>query len=144
MAEIKINTGTIRLRVECDGREEFIAFNPDDVVFINRFCELMTAMEKKQEEYNVKAEELEKVTETDSLGFPINMKEKLALVLDICSFMRTQVDEVFGAGTSHKIFGDANTLDMFTQFFEGITPFIQRNRDEKMARYIAEKQQGVM
>jgi hypothetical protein len=78
------------------------------------------------------------------VGVPVNMKEKLALMLDICYFMRGQMDSVFGVGTSQKVFGDANTLDMFTQFFDGITPFIQKNRAEKMAKYTAATQQNVM
>ena len=144
MAGIKINTGIIRLQVECDGRMDEIAFNPDDVGFINNFCELMKAMEEKQAEYDAKIEELESDTSTDTYGIPSNIKERLALMLEICLFMRGQVDSVFGAGTSQKIFGDANTLDMFTQFFEGITPYIQKNRQEKMAKYMAGRQAGVM
>lgn len=144
MAGIKINTGVIRLKVECDGREEEIVFNPDDVVFMDKFVNLMSEMEKKQAEYDEKARELDAETETNAVGVPVNMKEKLALMLDICYFMRGQVDSVFGIGTSQKVFGDANTLDMFTQFFDGITPFIQKNRAEKMAKYTAATQQNVM
>lgn len=144
MTGFKINTGIIRLRVECDDREEVIAFNPDDVTFVSNFCDLMTAMEQKQAEYDEKIEQLEQVEETDAFGVPVNIKERLALMLEICTFMRGQVDKVFGVGTSQKIFGNANTLDMFTQFFEGITPYIQKNRAEKVAKYIAGKQAGVM
>ena len=144
MAAIKINTGLIRLKVECDGREEEIVFNPDDVVFMDKFVNLMDEMEKKQAEYDEKAKELDAETNADSFGVPLNMKEKLALMLDICTFMRGQVDMVFGVGTSQKIFGNANTLDMFTQFFDGITPYIQKNREEKMAKYIHANTQGVM
>ena len=144
MTVIKINTGIIRLQVECDGRTDEIAFNPDDVGFVNRFCDLTKAMETKQAEYDAKIEELEKEEGFDTFGIPSNTKERLALMLEICLFMREQVDMVFGAGTSQKIFGDVNTLEMFTQFFDGITPYIQKNRQEKMAKYIASKQAGVM
>ena len=144
MAAIKINTGMIRLQVECDGRTEEITFNPDDVGFINKFCDLMKTMEEKQVEYDARIAELEKEESFDTYGIPHNMKERLALMLEICLFMREQVDMVFGAGTSQKIFGDANTLEMFTQFFEGIAPYIQKNREEKMAKYISGKQAGVM
>ena len=144
MAAIKINTGMIRLQVECDGRTEEITFNPDDVGFINKFCDLMKTMEEKQVEYDARIAELEKEESFDTYGIPHNMKGRLALMMEICQFMRGQVDMVFGAGTSQKIFGDANTLEMFTQFFDGIAPYIQKNREGKMAKYIAGKQAGVM
>jgi hypothetical protein len=101
-------------------------------------------METKQAEYDTRIEELEKDEHYDTHGIPTNMKERLALMLEICLFMREQVDMVFGEGTSQKIFGDANTLVMFTQFFDGIAPYIKKNREDKMAKYIAGTQPGVM
>ena len=42
---------------------------------------------------------------------------------------------VFGAGTSEKAFGEAQTLNMFEQFFDGITPYIQGARGQKVSKY---------
>lgn len=135
MATIKIDTGTIRLQVECDGREETLSFNPDDVAFVEKFLSLMNELENKQEEYVRRAAELEAVTETNGFGIPINLKERLGLLLEMCIFMRGQVDEVFGVGTSQRIFGSANTLEMFEQLFNGIAPFVQKRREEKLKKY---------
>ena len=135
MAGIKINTGTIRLEVDCDGVKDEISFNPNDVVFMENIYRLMGELQNKKEEYAGVERKLNSNQDTDENGIPVNMKERLSLVLDICSYIKGQIDEIFGAGTSKKLFGNANTLDMFEQFFNGITPYIQSARESKLAQY---------
>ncbi|WP_352400146.1 hypothetical protein [Anaerotignum sp.] len=135
MAGIKINTGTIRLEVDCDGVKDEISFNPNDVVFMENIYRLMGELQKKKEEYAEVERKLSSNQDTDENGIPVNMKERLSLILDICSYIKGQIDGIFGAGTSKKLFGNANTLDMFEQFFNGITPYIQSARESKLAQY---------
>jgi hypothetical protein len=37
--------------------------------------------------------------------------------------------------TSQKAFGDYLDLDMFLEFFEGLSPLVMQVRNEKMAKY---------
>lgn len=59
------------------------------------------------------------------------------LTKDLCAYLRKQIDTLFGAGTSDTAFGKANTPEMFVQFFDGITPFIQTAREKKVSKYTA-------
>ena len=131
---IVIDTGEKRIAVNGDP-EKVIVFNPTDVVFVERFYQLMGQAEQKAEEYKVRARVLEAVKDRDANGLPLNIKERLDLLRDSCGYMRTQIDDVFGAGTSQKAFGDAMTLNMFEQFFDGIKPFFQKARVSKIAEY---------
>ncbi|ADY54713.1 hypothetical protein Sgly_0347 [Syntrophobotulus glycolicus DSM 8271] len=139
---MKLTTGRIEIPIERDGENVgSLAFNPNDMAFVDRFYGLIGDFEAKEKEYQEKALALEENTETDSYGIPKNMKERLALLKDICGFLRGRIDYVFGDGVSQKVFGDANTLDMFEQFFDGIAPFIQQARVGKVEKYTGNRAQ---
>lgn len=145
MADIvRINTGEIRLQVECNGKQSDIAFNPNDINFVESLYVVFGELENKQKELQEKEAELLKNKDVDKYGFPVNLKEKIKLMKETCGYMRQQVDSVFGVGTSQKIFGDTNTLDMFEQFFEAVTPYVQHARDSKMQKYKKDMSRNVM
>jgi hypothetical protein len=139
MDSLKINTGIKRILIN-DG-PEFIEFNPSDVAFAERFQSLIADFRGKQAEYQARAAELDN-QELDADGIPVNLTDGLALMREVCTYMRGRIDWLFGAGTSQKVFGDALVLDAFAQFFEGVTPFIQAARSEKAAQYSRPKQSG--
>ena len=134
MQSLHINTGEIQLCVN-DDPDRVIVFNPTDISFAERFYGLLSEFEEKEKEYQRKVEALQKNTETDNLGIPKNFGPALVLLRETCGFLREKIDDVFGAGTSQAAFGDANTLDMFEQFFEGITPFVQKAREKQVSKY---------
>jgi hypothetical protein len=49
--------------------------------------------------------------------------------------LRDEVDAVFGDGTSQMVFGGAYTLDVFEQFFNGIIPYVEKARANKVKKY---------
>lgn len=134
MEELRIDTGGVKLKVNGDPTR-VIAFNPTDISFAERFYGLLSEFEEKEKEYRQKVDALQKNTETDNLGIPKNFGPALVLLRETCGFLREKIDDVFGAGTSQAAFGDANTLDMFEQFFEGITPFVQKAREKQVSKY---------
>lgn len=141
MDSIKIDTGVKRISINDDpGR--VIVFNPSDVAFAERFYRLIGEFQDKQAEYQRRAEELEQNAVVNENGIPSNLAESLALLREACEFLRAKIDDLFGAGTSEKVFGDALSLDAFEQFFEGITPFVQTARSDKMTRYVSQKVSG--
>lgn len=134
MDTLQIDTGEKRIAINNDP-DRVIVFNPTDVFFVERFYMLAGEAEQKADEYRLRAQALEKDTQKGDNGLPSNLKARLVLLRESCDYMRAQIDSVFGEGTSQKAFGDAMTLDMFKQFFDGIKPFFQQARVQKIAQY---------
>jgi hypothetical protein len=134
LPSLKIESGLIRLAINDDpGR--VIAFNPKDVVFAEKFYRLIKDFEDKQAEFETQAKELDAVEETDELGLPINTEERLAYIKEICEFTFEKIDEVFGEGTSEKVFEGVYNLDIIGQFFDGISPYIKAARTQRVEKY---------
>lgn len=143
MKSLNFNDGKIRLCINED-ETRVISFSPEDITFVERLYSVFGKLEDKQKELEEKEKELSKNKEVDNFGFPLNIKEKISLTKETCSYMRQEIDSVFGEGTSQKVFGDTNTLDMFKQFFEGITPYIQKVREDKIKKYKSDTSRNVM
>lgn len=133
MDSIRIDTGEKRIAINGDP-ERVIVFNPQDIGFAERFYQLLKDFEAKQAEYQARADELDN-QELDEQGIPEKIGESLALLREVCEFLKDRIDHLFGQGASQKAFGDALTLDMFEQFFTGIVPFVQTARSVKVAKY---------
>ena len=134
MDNIRIDLGIKKVLIN-DG-PEFIEFNPSDVAFAEQFYQLMKEFELKRVEYQARAAEIDAITELDPDGIPVNFPDKLAIMREVCEFMREKIDDLFGKGTSQKVFGDARTLNMFEQFITGITPYIRAERKKKIEKYV--------
>lgn len=138
MDSIKINTGEIRLCIN-DDETRVIVFNPTDILFVEKYYALVRDLEVKQAEYLRRSAQIEKVTGVNDDGLPVNMDERIAILREACEYMRGRIDYLFGDGTSQKAFGDAMILEAFEQFFNGVTPYVQKSRSEKMERYTGRK-----
>jgi hypothetical protein len=113
-----------------------ISFDPNDVSFAEMCYEAISGIAAKEDEYRQKGEQLEEETAFDRFGVPLNMRERLKLLRELCEFGRDTVDGLFGTGTAQMAFGDRRDPNMFDEFFEQITPFITKAREGKMARYL--------
>jgi len=134
MDTLQISTGEKHIAINGD-ESRVIVFNPNDVVFAEKFYLLIGEFQQKLTQYRVRAEGLESETRVDDNDIPVNFADGIALQKEACLYFRECVDRLFGAGTSQTVFGDALNLDMFPQFFNGITPFIQQARTEKIQQY---------
>ncbi len=142
MESLKLNHGTIRLAVD-DDPNRVIAFNPADVGFVERFYGLIGLLEAKEQEYQARIQQVDE-TAKDEHGLPANLGQQLQIIKDICVDLRSEIDGVFGVGTSQAAFGNINTLSMFEEFFVGITPYIQQARSDKMQKHLGQKKGKVM
>lgn len=131
---LRIDTGAVRLAINGD-ENRIIEFNPEDIVFVERFYSLIKEFEAKEVEFREKAEALATNSELDEYGIPVNTGDNIKLVKELCEYLRAKIDHVFGAGTSAKVFENNQTLNMFEQFFTGITPFVQKARGKKLEQY---------
>ena len=141
MDSIRIDTGIKHIAVN-DDPNCVITFNPNDVAFAENFYQLMQDFQIKQVDYQTRADALSDQTALDQNNLPVNLPAGLALLREICEYMRERIDRLFGAGASQKAFGDTLDLNVFEQFFAGMTPIIQAARQEKTARYLTSKHAG--
>jgi hypothetical protein len=133
---MNINTNEAIIPIERDGKPVGeLKFNPGNVGFVDRFYNLIGEFEVKEKEFQKRSRELDQNNEPGAYGIPKNTGEGLKLLNEICIYMREKIDYVFGEGTSQMVFGDYNNPNMFAQFFDGITPYIQKARNDKLAKY---------
>ena len=135
---LNIVSGVVRLTVN-DEPNRVIEINVNDVNLINRYFALMDNVEAKEAEYTAKIEEIYKDDTVNSFGVPNAMRKEADLSLEICTFMREQIDETFGKGTSQTVFGDVNHVYMFNEFFNGISPHIAAARRKAAEKYTKTK-----
>jgi len=134
MDSIQINSGEKRILVNGDPTR-VIVFNPSDVVFAEKFYRLIGDFQSKLTEYQARAEEIDAQDDfkDNNLG---NVNARIEFLREVCTYIRESIDNLFGAGTSQIAFEDTLSLDVFEQFFEGITPFIQTARTDKVQKYV--------
>lgn len=139
---LNINTG-LRLTINGDP-ERVISFDPGDVSFAEGFYKLLHEFEAKQGEYQARADALDADTTTDDHDLPANMPDRFVFMRDVCEFMHAQIDALFGDGTSLAVFQGSHNIDAITQFFEGITPFVERERQARVKKYSRQSRAGAM
>lgn len=129
MESLQIRTGEIRLRILDDSGEErgIFKFNPEDVESAKRVMQLQSELQEKQKEFEIRSE----ACETDT--------EKVEILSEIVAYFKGLVDQCFGEGSSKTVFGNANTLSMFEDFFAGITPYYERASKKRMEKYRKQK-----
>lgn len=136
MDNIKITTGEKRVTINNDP-DKVIVFNPTDILFAERFYALLGDMQKTLKDYREKGIALQKAPK-DEDGIPVNIQQHIDLQRELCDYLREKTDKVFGDGTSQKVFGDVRNLDVYKQFFDGILPFFQQARADRVAMYTTE------
>ena len=143
MDSIRINTGIVRLMID-DDPERVIAFNPEDVAFAEAFFNLYDDINRKQAELEAHAKEIAENGKTDEVGMPINAGDHIALLRDLIQYMRDGIDDVFGPGTSQTAFGNVYSLNSLISFIEGVTPYIEKARENKVSAYIKKSGRKVL
>lgn len=133
MDSIRIESGKRRIAIN-DDPERVITFDPQDILFAERFYAAYLEFETKKAAFEERLRTVGTGT-LDGNGIPIDVDQGIACMKEMCVFMREKIDLLFGAGTSEMVFGDTLSLEMIGQFLDGITPFIQRARSQKTRAY---------
>lgn len=147
MDEIRIDSRKKRIAIRDEDDQVIgeITFNPNDVAFAERFYEIYRDFDAKQKEYEVRAEQLDAANdEVDQNGIPKQFDQGIAFMREVCGYVYEKIDHLFGEGTSKIVFRDSMNFEMIGQFFDGITPFIQQARSEKIGKYSNKKTGKVM
>jgi hypothetical protein len=140
---LRIDTGVKRLTINNDPNR-VIEFNPGDVVFSEKFYRLMANFKEKEKEFTARSEEIEANEEIGEDGFPVRYKLNIALMDEVCTYLKEQIDLLIGPGTSDTVFGDVKNLGMFDDFFSGIIPYMEDVRGDKLKKHIAPKKGKTM
>jgi len=135
LPSLTIDTGEVRLAIN-DDPNRVISFNPNDTIFMEKYYALEQDFLEKEDEFQEQVDQLEAEKETDRFGVSVNTGEKIALLKEIGKWVRERIDNLFGEDTSQMVFGDTDNLFAFAQFFEGIAPYIQEARTEKVEKYV--------
>lgn len=132
METLKIHSGVVRLNIEDEyGHSRGVfSFNPKDLEQMSRIYKLREEIGQKQTEIQQKAAKLE------------TMDEKVDFIMEVVHYYRELIDKCFGEGTSDLVFGECNTLEMFGDFLDGITPYYEKANAERLAKYKKPKKSG--
>lgn len=132
---IQIDTGIVELAIVRDRKDAgTLSFNPTDTLFAERFYALLGELQQSLNDYKERGVELSKKG-ADEDGVPVNVQEHIALQIELCNYLREKTDKIFGEGTAQKLFGEVRNLEVYQQFFDGILPFFQQARAEKVVKY---------
>lgn len=141
MAGLIINTGVVTLDVGRDGKEVGqITFNPEDISFRERFIGLMLRIPEIEKELYKKSEGLKtkssQIEVIKGMSIPDNAKEIIHLEAELYKDFSSEIDNIFGSGTSQIVFGDCVTNAALKSFFDGIAPFVKSASDAKTGKYV--------
>lgn len=128
---LRIDTGEIRLAIN-DDPNRVIAFNPEDLVFVEKFYGLHDELIALDKDFRTRGEQIE------ASDMPQEQKalQSIALAKELHIAMRHKIDHVFGEGTSQIVFGDTYTFRSMESFFEGIAAFINPVRVKHLEGYL--------
>lgn len=111
-------------KIEVNDNGEYITLPVGDDRFLKAFYQLLDKASNSAQEV--------KMDENDITG-------SMDAVIDFDQNMKEQVDELFGAETCRKVFGDILPgAGMFIEFFFAVLPFLeedQKRRIETMNKY---------
>lgn len=129
MDSLKINTGKVRLQIlDEDGNQRGIfTFNPSDIESAKRIIEIQKNFEMKNVEFQKRINAAE------------TMEEKITILDELVTYFEKIIDDCFGEGSSQVLFGNDKSVEMFYDFFDGITPYYEKASKERMAKYIQPK-----
>lgn len=130
---LKIELNKIKLLIN-DG-PDFIEFCVDDILFIDGFYNLIEQFQLKSVEYQKILDGIDDTLTTPS-GLPLSAPQTIAAMKEVCLFAHAKIDEIFGNGTSKKLFSDSLAFSPIEQFFTGILPYIKAHRSQKLNEFL--------
>ena len=125
MESLQIRTGQISLTILDDAGNErgVFKFNPEDIQSARKVLSLQQELAEKQVDFEIKSQACE------------TPEDKVDMMEEVVDYFEGIIDQCFGEGSSKILFGDAKTLSMFEDFFNGIMPYYEAASKKRMAKY---------
>lgn len=131
------------LRLEVNGDGECIVLSADDTALFDRFASGLMHIAEMSDATAKKIGEIEKQYDGQE-GYRADMDRAIAISRENVAFSKETVevvDGIFGEGTVKKVFRDTYKVipdflpsaSLFTNFFEQITPYMEKLFDRKLS-----------
>jgi hypothetical protein len=134
MESLRVASGVKMIEVNDAG--ECICIPMSDATFFQRFADLINSFQQKQKEIEEKAQELAgKCEEREEDDIEI-IREVAQAYSALCRDICVMLDGLFGEGCCRKVFIGVETpgIELIGDFFEAITPLMQKFADERRDR----------
>lgn len=116
-----------------------VRFNPNSIETRNKLYELGRLAAQKETEMNAKAKEIEALDGETEDGFPKSAEAGLSFMKEVASSFMSEIDCVFGEGTSEKVFRYGFDFESFIVFLEFVTSKMQDFSGEKIKSRLQKK-----
>lgn len=109
-------------KIEVNDKGEYIEFDLLDIELPIKLINASEELEKQKAIHEQKIDDLK----TSNLEPKESMLKQYEIDKEFCKTMRGVIDGLFGEGSSQKIFGEANRLGMFNDFFTQLEPHLDK------------------
>lgn len=109
-------------KIEVNDKGEYIEFDLLDIELPIKLINASEELEKQKAIHEQKIDDLM----TSNLEPKESMLKQYEIDKEFCKTMRGVIDGLFGEGSSQKIFGEANRLGMFNDFFTQLEPHLDK------------------
>ena len=109
-------------KIEVYDKGEYIEFDLLDIELPIKLINASEELEKQKAIHEQKIDDLK----TSNLEPKESMLKQYEIDKEFCKTMRGVIDGLFGEGSSQKIFGEANRLGMFNDFFTQLEPHLDK------------------
>lgn len=132
------------LKVEINDEGDYIEIDTLDFEFPLRYQKCYEQVIKIENKMRAEKAIIEKKTDKKKKNHLLsqNDEEVIKMMNERYTEMRKVIDDLFGEGTSLKVFGTHNWITMFHEFFDALTPFMaeagindEKTYDAIMAKY---------
>lgn len=141
MQNLEFNTGMIELAIQGD-TNRVLRFNPSDSNVISGFLGILSKANDKLKDMT----DRENRIVTDNIADIEKVKQKNQLDIELDLFLRSELDNIFGANTSDMVFGNISTTSItgngdtvFMNFMIALLPFFEnemKKRNERVSKII--------
>jgi hypothetical protein len=144
---INIVTGKKQVVINRDEVEAgVISFNPYDVVFREKYYNLLRELNEDSDEIKDilnKAKKIDDNKELDDMGIRKSIPDEFELTKEVNRLLCEKIDNLFGSGTSEIIRGDfeptleqyKNAQSIYQQFFTAIKPYFEDAAQNAVQKY---------
>jgi len=115
-----------------DDEARVIRFNTEDVHLRARLFGLAKDAARKQKEVEAKTAEIDAIEGEDENGFPIQVDASVSLMVELADYFMAGLDDVFGEGTSAKVFADGFDFESFTTFLSFVLTKFEAKSNAKI------------
>lgn len=109
-------------KIEVNDKGEYIEFDLLDIELPIKLINASEELEKQKAIHEQKIDDLM----ASNLEPKESMLKQYEIDKEFCKTMRGVIDGLFGEGSSQKIFGEANRLGMFNDFFAQLEPHLDK------------------